>query len=200
MTTGEYIKKIRLEKGLSQKELGEKLGVSQQMIGQWETGKTNPKLETIHKIADALNVPLFELMGFDGSIRVNLNPERERLNEEVQKIIVKQASGEEITEEEFQKVSDYIERTRESYDKLSKDVKNLTKVLGKYLNETTQISNEYCQILKEKILTLTDIMPAMPDFYENLNDTGRQKAVDYISDLSNIPEYRKEVKDEPPQE
>lgn len=200
MTTGEYIKKIRLEKGLSQKELGEKLGVSQQMIGQWETGKTNPKLETIHKIADALNVPLFELMGFDGSIRVNLNPERERLNEEVQKIIAKQASGEEITEEEFQKASDYIEHTRESYDKLSKDVKNLTKVLGKYLNETTQISNEYCQILKEKILTLTDIMPAMPDFYENLNETGRQKAVDYISDLSNIPEYRKEVKDEPPQE
>lgn len=30
MTVGERIKKIRQEKGLSQKELGEKLGVSQQ--------------------------------------------------------------------------------------------------------------------------------------------------------------------------
>ncbi|RKI39758.1 XRE family transcriptional regulator [bacterium D16-51] len=31
---------MRQEKGLSQKELGEKLGVSQQIIGQWETGKS----------------------------------------------------------------------------------------------------------------------------------------------------------------
>lgn len=56
MTIGDQIKKIRLEKGLSQKELGKKLGVSQQMIGQWETDKSNPKRETIEKIANALNV------------------------------------------------------------------------------------------------------------------------------------------------
>ena len=37
MTIGDRIKKARQEKGLSQKELGRKLGVSQQMIGQWET-------------------------------------------------------------------------------------------------------------------------------------------------------------------
>ena len=34
MTIGERIKKIRQENGLSQKELGKKLNVSQQMIGQ----------------------------------------------------------------------------------------------------------------------------------------------------------------------
>lgn len=62
MNSGEYIKKIRQEKGLSQKELGLKLGVSQQMIGQWETGKANPKIETLEKIADALNVSLKDLM------------------------------------------------------------------------------------------------------------------------------------------
>ncbi len=56
MTIGDRIKKARQEKGLSQKELGRKLGVSQQMIGQWETDKANPKKETIAKIAKALNV------------------------------------------------------------------------------------------------------------------------------------------------
>lgn len=63
MTTGEKIKKARLDKGLTQKELGEKLGgISQQQIGQWETGKANPKLETIRKIAAALGVYLSDLV------------------------------------------------------------------------------------------------------------------------------------------
>lgn len=62
MTIGEQIKKIRQENKLSQKGLGEKLGVSQQMIGQWETGKSNPKIETLDKIANALKVPIGDLM------------------------------------------------------------------------------------------------------------------------------------------
>lgn len=56
MTIGKNIKKVRLEKKLSQQKLGEKLGVSQAMIAQYETGRRIPKLETIDKIADALNV------------------------------------------------------------------------------------------------------------------------------------------------
>ena len=48
MSIGENIKRIRKEKGLTQKELGLALGgISQQQIGQWETGKANPKIETI---------------------------------------------------------------------------------------------------------------------------------------------------------
>ena len=63
MTIGERIRSIRKEKGLTQKELGEALGKrSQQQIGQWETGKANPKLETIEKIATALNVSVYELL------------------------------------------------------------------------------------------------------------------------------------------
>lgn len=68
MTIGERIKKIRQEKGLSQKELGEKLGVSQQMIGQWETGKANPKIETKRKIADALDCQVSDI---DESLYIN---------------------------------------------------------------------------------------------------------------------------------
>lgn len=62
MTIGEQIKKIRQENKLSQKDLGEKLGVSQQMIGQWETGKSNPKIETLKKFANALKVSIGDLM------------------------------------------------------------------------------------------------------------------------------------------
>lgn len=58
MTIGERIKKIRQEKGLSQKALGQLLGVSQQMIGQYEAPNANLKLGTLQKIADVLHVPV----------------------------------------------------------------------------------------------------------------------------------------------
>lgn len=140
-------------------------------------------------------VPLSSRNNYDGSIRVNTDTERERLDEEAQKIIIKQASGEEITAEEAQKVSDYIARTRESYYKLIESSKNLATIIDKCLNENTQMPEEIAQTLKESLQKLIELTSTMPDFYENLNDIGRKKAADYISDLSNIPEYQKEPPD-----
>lgn len=71
MTTGQRIQQARKIVGLSQKQLGEKLGLSASMIGQWENDLRNPKYETVKRIAIALNVEPWELMGYDGSIRVN---------------------------------------------------------------------------------------------------------------------------------
>lgn len=61
MSIGEQIRKYRIEMGLSQKELGEKLGVSQAMIAQYENGKRKPKLETQREIAYAIGIPLSKL-------------------------------------------------------------------------------------------------------------------------------------------
>ena len=58
MTIGERIKEFRLRAGLTQSELAEKLGIPYQSIGQWERGLRSPKIETLQKIADALNVSL----------------------------------------------------------------------------------------------------------------------------------------------
>ena len=58
MNIGENIKRIRKVKGISQKDLAKKLSVSQQNLSQYESGKRKPKLETIAKIAIALDVPL----------------------------------------------------------------------------------------------------------------------------------------------
>lgn len=62
MSTGEKIKQARKNAGLTQKELGEKLGVSQAAIGQFESENSNPKLQTIRKIAEALSVTLSEIV------------------------------------------------------------------------------------------------------------------------------------------
>ncbi len=62
MNIGEYIKKARQEKGLSQKALGQLLGVSQQHIAQYESGKRTPKFGTAQKIATALDVDINDLL------------------------------------------------------------------------------------------------------------------------------------------
>lgn len=59
---GDKIKELRLRNGLTQKSLGEKCGIAEPTIRKYELGKLNPKVETVKKIADALNVPVSEIM------------------------------------------------------------------------------------------------------------------------------------------
>lgn len=70
MTIGERIRAARKKAGLTQRELAEKLGISEQGITQWETGVRNAKLGTIKKIAEAIGVP-FETLVTDDEERRN---------------------------------------------------------------------------------------------------------------------------------
>ncbi len=60
MTLGENIKRIRQEKGLTQKQLGNLCNppMADSAIRRYEAGKANPKTETVLKIAKALGVPV----------------------------------------------------------------------------------------------------------------------------------------------
>lgn len=68
MTVGERIKKIRLEKGMTQKEVAEKCGINDANIRKYESGRQNPKLDTIEKIATALEVSPSELLDWNREI------------------------------------------------------------------------------------------------------------------------------------
>jgi len=58
---GEKIRNARKAANMTQKMLGTALGVSPQMIAQYEKGNRLPKIETLRSIAGALGVPLHEL-------------------------------------------------------------------------------------------------------------------------------------------
>lgn len=62
MTTGQLIKAARKKAGMTQKELGAKLGVAYQTLAQWENDLRNPKLDTLQRIAAALGVPVQDLI------------------------------------------------------------------------------------------------------------------------------------------
>lgn len=57
-TTGEKIKKYRLANELTQKQLAEMCDMYESQIRKYETGKANPKIQTLSKIASALKLPV----------------------------------------------------------------------------------------------------------------------------------------------
>ena len=52
---GNRIREARVQAGLKQKELAEKIGVSESRVSQYEKGSQNPRIGTLLKIADALD-------------------------------------------------------------------------------------------------------------------------------------------------
>lgn len=55
MTLGEKLKTCRKWANLTQKELGEKIGIDGATVGKYERGILKPKRETLMKFEDALN-------------------------------------------------------------------------------------------------------------------------------------------------
>lgn len=73
---GERIRNIRKERGLTQEELAFRASLHTTYIGQLERGEKNATLESIEKVATALNITLEELFKF---LQVSVDDENENL-------------------------------------------------------------------------------------------------------------------------
>lgn len=62
---GNRIKTARNEAGLTQVELGAKIGRSQGIINKMETGEIGATLENLYNLADALNRPVTFFLGVE---------------------------------------------------------------------------------------------------------------------------------------
>lgn len=65
MPIGDEIKRLRKLRGLTQKQLGEMCGMADSAIRKYESGKIKPKIESLRKIAAALQVDVYSLADFD---------------------------------------------------------------------------------------------------------------------------------------
>ena len=63
MSFSELLKQCRKKQGISQAELASKLGVTQQAVGKWESGKSSPDPSTVARIAELLNTTADYLLG-----------------------------------------------------------------------------------------------------------------------------------------
>lgn len=60
--TGEFISKIRGELGLTQRELADRIGVTDKAVSKWETGRGFPDVGILEILAKELGVSVTELM------------------------------------------------------------------------------------------------------------------------------------------
>lgn len=61
-TTGKLIREKRIEKGMTQTQLADELGVSNKAVSRWETGSNFPDITLLGKIAKVLDIPIESLM------------------------------------------------------------------------------------------------------------------------------------------
>lgn len=63
------VKELREKASLTQKELGEKVGVSRQAINAIETGKFDPSIWLAHDLAKFFGITIEEIFDFERSTR-----------------------------------------------------------------------------------------------------------------------------------
>lgn len=62
MSFNETLKKLRIEKKLTQEELAQATGLSRSAIGMYESGSREPNFETLEILADFFNVDMNTLL------------------------------------------------------------------------------------------------------------------------------------------
>lgn len=72
---GEFVCKLRKEKGMTQQELGDKLHLTNKAISKWERGLSFPDICTLQDIAQALDVSVLELLNGVRNTEVGISNE-----------------------------------------------------------------------------------------------------------------------------
>ena len=97
----ENLKAARERKNMTQKEVADNIGVAKSTYSLYESGNREPNVQTIKKIADALNVSADDLLG--------LSPEPTT--------IAAHFDGDEYTEDELEDIRAYAEFVRNRRNK-----------------------------------------------------------------------------------
>ena len=181
MPTGTKIKEIRKQKGLTQKQLGDLCGIADSNIRKYENGKQNPKIETLQKIAAALDVPLAEIT-------------ETIINDEIDNISY--TSGLELfrTFIEFDIFPYEQDRKNEILNMIDLEIKKGIDVEDRdayYFDLEAKFSHMILNDLLDpyKDADITDITELVAYFLK-LNAKGQNKVLQYENDMLNIKYYK----------
>lgn len=95
---GNRISQFRKEKGYTQEEMAEKLGVTPQAVSKWENDISYPDILLLPKIAEMLGVSVDELLSGESKKDTNFLPEGQRKNidDMMFRIYVNSADGDKV--------------------------------------------------------------------------------------------------------
>ncbi len=91
---GARIKELRKARQLSQEQLSEKINIDSKHLSRIEVGKSYPSLDTLEKIAKALNVEIKDLFEFMHQVRnkeltKNISKLLKEADEKKQRLVLK---------------------------------------------------------------------------------------------------------------
>ncbi len=79
MSFGKNLEKLRKDNKVSQARLGEVLGITQQMVSNYEKESSQPNIELLVKMADFFKVSIDALVGYSPINNEEMVTQRERL-------------------------------------------------------------------------------------------------------------------------
>lgn len=198
MTTGQRIKAARKAAGMTQKELGDKLGLSFQSIAQWENDLRNPKYDTLKRIADALDIQVYDLMDDYSSITRDFHNDLLTLEELAAEMNVSEEKilavlNSEINDPEFR------DKMNRAAFKLSMRAESLSKLKEKVISKIGAENYHKFSAALDSALAHTDndksdlLLDNLYTAFMRLNLHGQQKAIERVEELTEIPRYRAET-------
>lgn len=187
MTVGEKIRSSRIDAGLTQKELGDKMGVDSATVGKYERGILNPKKETIQKFATALGVDYYTLDS-ESFATDKLSPIF-ILDKRMREFLERQmAIGATIT----------LQSAQEEWDKLIQELMKVKCEISEaeLRNAVPLYSEDDLRQLIEKInweageAARAEEEKKLLEKFRRLNKTGKKVAVERVEELTQIPKYQ----------
>ncbi|WP_443662596.1 helix-turn-helix domain-containing protein [Dysosmobacter sp.] len=174
MTVGERIRNARKKAGLTQAQLGEKLGVSGSMIGQYEKDLRKPKIETMDKIATALNCYAHDLFPRDAT------------HLEVLRILDDSKTK--------KNAIDLILSNGDVPEEIKETIKNM-QLDASQKRAITALAFLSARACSYDCYNEDSQLSSLIDSYSRLNDIGQAEALLRIKEMCQIPKYqRKEYK------
>lgn len=162
---GERLRAARKEMGLTQTELAERLGISFVGVSQWESGKRNPKKETLVRLAAILDVPVSYFLG------------TESLDDEALDFLLR-----------AWKHADYQLTALQHNGSPQVEIERWEHVCDELHALYEEITAKY----QTKQETLTDRTTEIVKIFQRLNSRGQQKVLEIAGDYAQIADYQNE--------
>lgn len=197
-TIGQLIREARKRQGLTMEQLGKKMGISGSLVGRYERGEENPKIETVERFANALGILVADLYPdwlyseeVDALEHSNSNSFQARLIRAIRDL-----DGE-VGSRAYE-YGEHDEVTPELENKWAKEA--LPDIARKYDLPVEVLQKN--MFTYEKCSTLFDDfdLVAMADFFdagrrairllECLNEKGQEAAFRHMQELVQIPAYK----------
>lgn len=193
MGIGNNIREFRLKNGLTQKQLGERCGMADSAIRRYELEKANPKIETLQKIADALNVSIADLDTRSDFAITHLQQElqalRKKETQELNQIPDNEWFGDKWNEisQKYRMQRSIIEKKINDLSKPCKEFEDTAFLLDS--GERIRNIREKKEMSQETLASLTNIPLSLIRKYENCQRTPCYEHIFQIAKVFGVPTF-----------